>query len=94
MALIILGTTQCPLCNQVIDDEQEHVATTHFIESRDHPFWRYSDAAMHYNCFQAWDQRALFVAEYNRLFGARIWGNGKRHPMADDGTITTVSTAN
>ena len=48
---------------------------------------------MHYGCFQAWDQRPHFVAEYNRLLGLRVWVDGMRHPMADDGTATTVSVS-
>lgn len=93
MALLILGMTQCPLCRQAIEAGQETVATTHFIESPNHPLWRYSDAVMHYGCFQTWDQRPLFVAEYNRLYGSRVWGNGTKHPMAEDGTVTTVSVS-
>lgn len=93
MALVILGSSRCPLCRKTIDEGQELVSTTHFIESPGHPLWKYSDAAMHYGCFQTWEQRTLFVVEYNRLFGSRIWGNGTRHPMTDDGTITTVQAA-
>ncbi|KQW51210.1 MULTISPECIES: hypothetical protein [unclassified Roseateles] len=94
MALLILGVSTCPLCDQPIEGGQETVATTHFIESPMHPLWCYSDSVMHYGCFRTWEQRQLFVAEYNRLFGSRIWGNGTRHPMAEDGTVTTVSVAN
>ena len=94
MALLILGKTQCPLCRQAIAAGQEHVATTHFIGSSEHPLWRYSDAVMHYGCFQTWDQRALFVAEYNRLLGSKVWGNGTKHPMTDNGMVTTISVAN
>jgi hypothetical protein len=94
MALVMYGLSKCPLCSGAVDEGQALVSTTHFIESPDHPLWQYSDAAMHYGCFQTWEHRALFVAEYNRLFGSRVWGNGTRHPMGDDGTVTTVKTTN
>jgi hypothetical protein len=69
MAIVILRKTLCPLCGHVISDGHETVATSHFIETPSHPLWRYSDAAMHYECFQAWQHREDFVAEYNNTIG-------------------------
>lgn len=93
MALIILGKSKCPLCGDVIAKGDELVATSHFIESPSHPLWRYSDAAMHEVCFQRWEYREAFVAEFNRTFGATVWGNGTRHIMAADGSISVVKAS-
>jgi hypothetical protein len=47
MAIIVQGLTKCPLCAEVIAAGQSIVSTSHFIESPEHPLWRFSDAAMH-----------------------------------------------
>ncbi|WP_132646780.1 hypothetical protein [Rubrivivax gelatinosus] len=78
----------------MIEEDQAIVATTHFIASEDHPLWKYSDAAMHRGCFEAWDQRQFFVDEYNRLFGSAVLLSSFKHPMDDDGNVTTVSVHN
>ena len=90
MALVILGKTLCPLCGHVISDGHETVATPHFIETPSHPLWRYSDAAMHYECFQTWQHREDFVTEYNNTIGRVVWGNGNQHHMQPDGIIVTA----
>lgn len=90
MAILILGKTTCSLCGEVILAEHALVASTHFISDSSHPLWCYSDAAMHYDCFQRWPQREQFVAEYNRTIGQIMWGNGSQHTMQTDGTITTA----
>ncbi|NUO75270.1 MAG: hypothetical protein HOQ32_04575 [Lysobacter sp.] len=91
MAILILGKTQCPLCSQTIEAGQVTVSSPHFIHNPSNPLWRYSDAAMHYECFQPWERRAEFVAEYNRTIGEIVWGNGDRHRMQADGTIVTTA---
>lgn len=87
MAIVILGLTQCPLCDEILAAGQSTVATSHFIQSPEHPLWRFSDAAMHYDCFQAWPMREAFVAEYNDSMGRVVWGNGCRHRMRTDGIV-------
>ena len=90
MAIVILGKTQCPLCSNVIAAGQATVATPHFIQTPSHPLWRYSDAAMHYGCFQLWQHRDSFVAEYNNSIGRVVWGNGTQHHMQPDGIVVTA----
>lgn len=87
MAIIVRGLTKCPLCAETIAVGQSIVSTSHFIESPEHPLWRFSDAAMHYDCFQTWAMRGEFVAEYNHSFGRLIWGDGSRHHMQPDGVV-------
>jgi hypothetical protein len=63
------------------------VATGLFIAD---PLWRFSDAPMHYDCFQAWPLRQAFVDKYNATAGPRVRGSGARNVMRDDGTIDTA----
>ena len=93
MAVLIVGSTQCPLCGEVMSAGQSTVASPHFIEDPSHPLWRCSDAAMHGECFQRWAHRQAFVDEYNRTIGTVVWGNGTQHRMHPDGTITTTPAA-
>lgn len=90
MAILILGESKCPLCGEVILAGQSTVASQHFIQTPSHPLWQYSDAAMHYDCFQRWPHRQTFVDEYNRAIGRIVWGNGTRHHMHADGTVSTA----
>ncbi len=87
MAIVIRGLTKCPLCAELIADGQSIVSTPHFVESPEHPLWPFSDAAMHYSCFQKWPLRSEFVAEYNNSLGRMVWGNGSRHHMQPDGIV-------
>lgn len=93
MAIVILGSSGCSLCGEVLMTGHAIVATPHFIPDQSHPLWRYSDSAMHYDCFQQWPHREAFVAEYNRTMGQLVSGNGSQHTMQADGTITTHSAA-
>jgi len=83
MALILRGKTECALCNIVIKDNDEVVATSHFITNKEDPLWRFSDAAMHKMCFLEWDQKELFVEKFNRTVGY--------HHMNSDGSIVLRS---
>jgi len=87
MAVIILGHTKCCLCGEVVLAEDAIVSSCAFLDSPEHPLWRFSDAAMHYDCFQEWPMRTMFVAEYNSRFGCIVWGNGTRHYMQPDGVV-------
>jgi hypothetical protein len=89
MAIVIRGRTKCPLCAEIIAAGQPIVSTSHFIESPEHPLWLFSDAAMHYSCFQIWPLRSDFVAEYNNSLGRIVWGDGSRHHMQLDGVVTS-----
>lgn len=84
------GRTKCAICGQPINLAGQIVATTHFISDSHDPLWRFSDAAMHYDCFQHWPHRDEFVSKYNSTMGKSVWGNGMRHLMQSDGRIETV----
>ncbi len=87
MALVFRGKSRCPICGDVIGQEDDIVATTHFITGREDPLWRFSDAAMHKKCFLSWELRETFVAQFNAEMGAITWGNGTFHEMQPDGSI-------
>ena len=89
MALIDDGT-ECAICGKPLNIKERFVATTHFIGDRADPLWRFSDAAMHYSCFQTWEHREAFVNMYNRTIGRTVWGNGTRRFMSDDGIVESV----
>lgn len=86
MAIIIRGVTACPLCGEVLRDGDDIVATPHFLHSG--PLSRYSDAAMHRECFTAWPKADAFRSAFND-FG-RSWPGGP-HQMLTDGTIVKVT---
>src|SRR4030095_3554090 len=90
MALLIRDKTTCSICGAVISGSDEVVMTSHFIRDQDDPLWRFSDSAMHWSCFLAWEHRAEFVTRYNRDFGSVTWGNGTYHHMQEDGTIVVL----
>lgn len=92
MALIYEGI-RCAICDRKIDIGRQgsYVATTHFIGDKSDPLWRFSDAAMHYECFQSWPHREEFVQKYNSTIGQQVWGNGTRHLMHPDGRVESVS---
>jgi hypothetical protein len=87
MAIIFRGKTGCALCGQVLAELDDIVATSHFIGDPHDPLWPFSDAGMHRACFVAWPMRAQFVERFNRTVGEKVWGNGTRHEMTEDGTI-------
>ena len=64
MALLFRGKTECPLCCKVIAKDDEVVGTTHFIADQTDPLWKFSDAAFHRKCFDAWEHRYEFLARY------------------------------
>ena len=90
MALILLGKTQCSICDIVIRGGEALVATTHFVSDEADPLWRFSDSAMHRSCFLEWPLRKEFIAKYNATVGTRTAGNGTYHQMEDDGNILVL----
>jgi hypothetical protein len=87
MALIIGGKSTCSICDDLLGDGDDLVATTHFIADKTDPLWRYSDSAMHRICFLSWEHRLKFIEKYNETIGQIVLGNGTRHRMQLDGTI-------
>jgi hypothetical protein len=90
LAIIIRGKSKCAICDTVIGEHDELVATCHFISEYSDPLWRYSDAPFHFACFQEWGLREQFVAKFNDAMKTTVFGSGKRHCMRSDGLIETV----
>jgi hypothetical protein len=86
MAITILGKSQCPLCDKVLQSGDDIIGTPHFIHSG--PLHRYSDAGMHRGCFTAWSKAGEFIAAFNE-FG-RSFPRGPRQ-MLKDGSIVEVN---
>jgi hypothetical protein len=85
MALIIEGKSRCVLCERVLAEDDAIFATTAFLDNN-HPLWRFSDAAMHLECFLAWPQRTEFVAVYNE-----VWrDHPRRKILHEDGSLEVV----
>jgi hypothetical protein len=79
------------LCHEVIAEEDDIVATSHFIADRNDPLWQYSDAGLHRRCFLRWESREEFVRRFNEVMAQFVFGNGKRHQMSGDGRITEIA---
>ena len=94
MALIFAGKTECSICSNVITENDDIVATSHFIADQNDPLWRYSDSAMHRSCFIKWEQRADFVAKFNAIVGELTFGNGTYHHMESNGSIEVLKRSN
>ena len=84
MAIVIIDASECPLCGQVLREDEPLVMTSPFIEDPNHPLWRFHDAAMHKSCFLAWSERPLFIQTFNSYFDRHL--RGMKY-MLDDGTI-------
>ncbi len=76
--------------HKIKEENDEIVATGHFIADSTDPLWRFSDAGMHKDCFLGWDQRQEFIDKYNETIGSITWGNGTYHQMKDDGAIVSL----
>ena len=68
MVIVIRGSSTCALCHDVLEDEQELVTTSPFIEDTSSDWWRYSDAAFHKNCFMTWESRERFIDTFNEYY--------------------------
>jgi hypothetical protein len=90
MALLSRGVTTCPICDAVITEADDIVATSHFIADYSDPLVLFSDAAMHSRCFLGWEHRQEFIKKYNERFGAMTWGNGTYFYMEETGKISVL----
>jgi len=52
MAIIIKGTSVCPLCGQVIKESDEIVSFPPFISDELDPLFEFSDTGFHSSCFR------------------------------------------
>jgi hypothetical protein len=64
VALLIRGTTKCPLCELVIADGQRAVGFPAFVSNEADPLWKFSDGAFHEDCVRRDD---LAIAAERRL---------------------------
>lgn len=65
MALIFKGS-KCSICNNEIDRSKPYFSITAFL-SKDHPLWRQSDSAMHWDCYLPWECREQFVQDFAKV---------------------------
>ena len=70
MALLIPGKTKCPLCGEIIQNDQETVAYPAFIP-REHRLGKYSDEVFHRSCFEACADRDAVEQLYQQF--RAIW---------------------
>ncbi len=59
MALVMRGKSRCSLCGRVIQHDDALVGFPHFL-APDHRLGRFSDSAMHEECYETWPHRAEF----------------------------------
>lgn len=52
------------LCGDILKAGDPIGATTAFIADHSDPFWKYSDAAFHVQCFENWEHRKEFETKY------------------------------
>jgi hypothetical protein len=90
MALILEGSTPCAICGETIKKGDRIVSTSGFIADASDPLFPFSDAAMHRDCFLAWELRAAFIARYNEVKASNVAGNGTYLRMKDDGAIVRL----
>ena len=73
MALILIGITECLICGRVLSSEDEIEAFPAFLK-KTHPLWRYSDSAMHRQCYEASpDKEELdrLLKEFQQIWDSR-----------------------
>lgn len=73
MALILKNAdgsyaSRCPLCGEQL--VSPIFATSHFIGDTGHDLHRYSDAAMHWDCYAGWEHQARFADLHFQTFAA------------------------
>ena len=67
MALIIRGATPCALCGSVLDSSAEEIIGFPAFLPSTHRLWKYSDAAFHKSCFDAWEDCSELLDVYQRF---------------------------
>lgn len=63
MAIVLLGRSRCPLCEEVISDDRPYMATS-MVTLASPDLERYPDSAMHWECYLRWPDRLRFAQEY------------------------------
>lgn len=67
MAIFIVGKTQCPLCEQIIEEGEEIVSFPPFIPNDLDPLWIFSDGVFHAACFYREPLANKAVLRYEEL---------------------------
>ena len=93
MAIIILGASNCSLCNDLLLEDQDIVSFQHFIQDQDHPLWRYSDSGMHRKCFLSWESKKEFRVAYNKMRNQLSSNSNISHYMEQNGDVIITSVA-
>jgi hypothetical protein len=73
MALVLLGSSSCVLCGQVLADA-ENLVSIPAVPLSEPAIARFADAAFHATCFRAWPLRPALVAQINSYFDAHYRG--------------------
>lgn len=56
MAMIFLGKSECPLCGQLLVEEDEIIALPAISDTL-HSLYRFFDTGFHKVCFDNWDKK-------------------------------------
>jgi hypothetical protein len=91
MALIVRnpdGTyaSQCALCGSPLSDPV--FATSHFIGDQTHDLYRFSDAAMHWDCYARWPHQARFAS----MFFEAALSRSERNPWPQYWAVLSKSS--
>lgn len=94
MALFIPGKTTCPICNEVLTEQDERFGTWGVFAVPPDLF-RYCDAVMHWSCYAAWPRREEFARAYFEFWvqeekSNRFWAKA----YLDDRVVVTVNPFN
>ena len=57
--------TKCSICREPITIP--YFATSHFLDRKD-SLWKYSDSAMHWECYANWHHQKEFASKYYSVF--------------------------
>jgi len=63
MAIIIIGSSKCSLCGEVLNENDEIILWKAFLD-KNHKLWQYSDSGMHSTCFNKWASKSEFEFLY------------------------------
>ena len=89
MALVDLGFTRCPLCDQTIEAGDDTVASDSCSAFGKVDLHRYYDAALHRHCFLRWEHREEYVRQFNQSNRDLVFDQKRCH-MDATGTIHLV----
>ncbi len=101
MALILKNpdgtySSKCALCGEILS--HPIFATSRFIANKSDEFYRFSDSAMHWNCYVKWPQQGRFASLYfeaalnaRELTRSQDWKTLLKSPDAFAGCVFAVN---